>query len=94
MIGLPFVLRIVETIQYKYENTYIDELGQSHNRATLLSAINMGNNLFSVIFLLFSAIVTSEQGNVIFLFAGIMMFVVAIIGSWIIRKCKNRFIKE
>ena len=88
MIGLPFVLRIVETIQYKYENTYIDELGQSRNRAALLSVINMGNNLFSVIFLLFSAIVTSEQGNVIFLFAGIMMFVVAIIGSWIIRKCK------
>ena len=88
MIGLPFVLRIVETIQYKYENTYIDELGQSRNRAALLSVINMGNNLFSVVFLMFSAIVTSEQGNVIFLFAGIMMFVVAIIGSWIIRKCK------
>lgn len=87
MIVLPFVLSIVENIQYKYENTYIDNLGQSQNRATLLSVINMGNNLFSVIFLLFSAIVTSEQGNVIFLFAGIIMFVVAIIGSRIIEKC-------
>lgn len=85
MIGLPFILRIVETIQYKYENEYIDRLGQSHNRATLLSVINMGNNLFSVIFLLFSAIVTTAQGNVIFLFAGILMFAIAVVGIKVIK---------
>lgn len=43
----------VENIQYKYENEYIDQLGQSQNRATFLSVINMGNNflvLFSIVF--------------------------------------------
>lgn len=86
MIAVPFVLGIVETIQYKYENEYIDKFGQSENRATLLSIINMGNNLFSVIFLLLSAVVTSEQGNLIFLFAASMMFVVAVLGSKVCSK--------
>ena len=86
MMLAPFTLKIIETIQYKYENTYIDELGQMQNRATLLSIINMGNNLFGVIFLLMSAVISSEQGNVVFLFAGMLLFIAALFGCRIIRK--------
>lgn len=90
MVLLPFILGIVEQIQYKFENNYIDKLGQSHNRATLLSMLNMGNNLFGVVFLLSSAIVTSKQLNGVFLFAGILMIVVAIVGVKVIQECKEK----
>lgn len=88
MIVLPFMLSIVESIQYKYENNYIDKLGQSHNRATMLSMLNMGNNLFAVVFLLSSAMVASKQANGVFLFTGILMIIVAIVGGKVIRECK------
>lgn len=88
MIVLPFMLGILESIQYKYENNYIDKLGQSHNRATILSMLNMGNNLFGVVFLLSSAMVTNKQANLVFLFAGILMMIVAIVGVKVIQDCK------
>ena len=86
MMLTPFLLNIVGMIQYNYENIYIDQLGEENNRATLLSMINMGNNLLEIIFLFMSAIISSGQGNAMFLFAGVIMFVLAMFGSKLVKK--------
>lgn len=84
MMLTPFLLNIVGIIQYKYENLCIDRLGLEYQRATLLSMMNMGNNLLEIVFLLLSAVISSGQGNGMFLFAGGVVLFLALRGSkWI-----------
>lgn len=86
MMITPFLLNIVNMIQYNHENKYIDQLNQSGNRAALLSMMNMGNSLLEIIFLVLSAVITSGKGNAMFLFAGAVMLALAFCGSRLIRK--------
>lgn len=91
MIIVPFFLGIVEMIQFKYENQYIDQVGLDDNRATLLSIMNMGNNFLEIIFLIMSAIISTHKRNVMFLFVGILMIIVAIGGRTVLfRKQADR----
>jgi len=84
MMLTPFLVKIVGMHQYNYENKWIDRLGEEGNRATLLSTINMGNNLLEILFLLLSAVLSSGEGNILFLFAAIVMFMLAVLGSKLI----------
>lgn len=86
MIFAPFLLNIVGMIQYKYENQAIDALGLENNRATMLSMMNMGNHLLEIIFLLLSAVISSNQGNELFLFAGILILILSFAGGKFISK--------
>jgi hypothetical protein len=63
-----------------------DRAGMEGNRATLLSVMNMGNNLFEILFLLLSAVIGSGQGNWLFLFAGILIFLLAFLGGNLIKE--------
>jgi hypothetical protein len=85
MMFTPFVLAVMGMIQYQYENCCIDRAGMEGNRATLLSVMNMGNNLFEILFLLLSAVIGSGQGNWLFLFAGILIFLLAFLGGNLIK---------
>lgn len=90
MVLIPFLLNMISMIQYNYENEYIDELNQSENRATLLSMMNMGNSLLEIVFLLLSAVISSGQGNAMFLFAGAVMLFIALWGSRIVLQYAKR----
>lgn len=89
MMVMPFFLGIVGMVQYKLENEYIDQMGMDDNRASLLSTINMGNNLLEIIFLGLSALVSTGQGNAMFLFVGIVLFITAFAGSMVLRKIRQ-----
>ena len=89
MILLPFLLEIMSMILFKLENEYIDSIGKEESRASLLSVMSMGNNFLEVVFLLVSAYVSSEQGNGMFLFLGVLFVVFAFLGNVILRRMRR-----
>ena len=89
MILLPFLLEIMSMILFKLENEYIDSIGKEESRASLLSVMSMGNNFLEVVFLLVSAYVSSEQGNRMFLFLGVLFVVFAFLGNVILRRMRR-----
>lgn len=83
---IPFVLGIVGMVQYKLENQYIDQIGMEEKRASLLSTISMGNNLLEIVFLLLSAVISTGEGNVMFLFVSVIFVISTFWGTAILRR--------
>ena len=81
MILLPFFIEILSMIIYEINNKFIDKIKSNENRATLLSIINMGNNILEVIFLLFASFLAFDNLNYIFLFASIVLLINLFIGK-------------
>lgn len=86
MMIIPFVLGIVGMVQYKLENQYIDQIGMEEKRASLLSTISMGNNLLEIVFLLLSAVISTGEGNIMFLFVSVIFVISTFWGTAILRR--------
>ncbi len=61
------------------QNNYIDSLNLYSNRATVLSMFNMGNNIISIISFAFLGVNVSASGLNIFLMAGVIYILIAIL---------------
>lgn len=78
MILLPLLLAIPGGILGEIQNRYIDSIHQEGNRATLLSAINMGGSVVEVVFLFASSSVASLGVNLSFCLVAILLIVTTI----------------
>nr|MBQ8244829.1 MFS transporter [Oscillospiraceae bacterium] len=75
MVLLPLPLSIFATLTEELVNSQIDTWGLEAKRATVLSVLNMGNNVLEILFLCISAMIAGNEGNVTFLFAAVYMAV-------------------
>ncbi len=73
MVALPLPLTIFATLLDEILNRCIDRWGLEENRATVLSIMNMGNNVLEILFLCGSALLAGNEGNVTFLFAAVFL---------------------
>ncbi|NLP21864.1 MAG: MFS transporter [Erysipelotrichaceae bacterium] len=89
MILLPFFIEILSNIIYEINNKFIDNIKSNENRATILSIINMGNNILEVVFLLFASFFIFDNLNYLFLFACILLLLNSFIGKRFINQTKK-----
>lgn len=75
MVVLPLFLSFPEFILDSLKNEYIDQYGQKHRRATILSAANMAGNFIEMLFLFASAFIAQVGVSACFVGAGILLMV-------------------
>lgn len=78
MLTLPLLSAVAYPLLEELVNERLDELGLDKHRATVLSILNMGNNLLDIVFLIVSALLSENDGCVAFLFVAIYFCVLAI----------------
>ena len=76
MLLTPLLLSIMTCLTDEIINESIDRHGLGDKRATVLSLLNMGNNVLEIGFLLVSAALSDAEGNAAFLIAGIYLCIV------------------
>lgn len=76
MLVMPLMLSVMAYLSDELINENIDKTGLCEKRATVLSIFNMGNNILEIIFLMVSAMLTENEGNIAFLFVGIFLGIV------------------
>lgn len=69
MALLPLGMSIASYLIDELIQESIDARGLDHQRATVLSVLNMGNNVLEIAFLLLSAALSDNEGNIAFLLA-------------------------
>ncbi len=82
MLFVPLILSIMAYLTDELINVDIDKHGLNEKRATVLSIFNMGNNVLEILFLTVSAVLTSDEGNIAFLFVAV--YIVLVLGSSLI----------
>lgn len=71
MLILPPLLSMVYYLLDELVNEKIDLLGLDNQRATVLSVLNMGNNLLDIVFLFSSALLSEDDSSNAFLFVAV-----------------------
>lgn len=79
MLVLPLCLDIPVILLDELQNKYVDEIEMGEKRAELLSFFNMGVNLFEIIFLFASAILSDLGISVCFLIIGVIIILMSIL---------------
>ena len=78
MLILPLFMNLPEYYLTEQENQFVDEIGRTENRATILSVLNMGVNLIEILALFASAILSDIGIEWCFLFVGMMLIICSI----------------
>ena len=79
MLVLPLCLDIPVILLDELQNKYVDEIEMGEKRAELLSFFNMGVNLFEIIFLFASAILSDLGISFCFLIIGVIIILMSIL---------------
>ena len=78
MCIIPLLLNLPEYLLMELENQFVDESGHAHNRAAMLSVMNMGVNLLEILTLSASAFLTKIGIWWCFLLTGVLLCLVAL----------------
>ena len=78
MCIIPLLLNLPEYLLMELENQFVDESGHAHNRASMLSVMNMGVNLLEILTLSASAFLTKIGIWWCFLLTGVLLCLVAL----------------
>ena len=78
MCIIPLLLNLPEYLLMELENQFVDESGHAHNRAAMLSVMNMGVNLLEILTLSASAFLTKMGIWLCFLLTGGLLCMVAL----------------
>ena len=78
MCIIPLLLNLPEYLLMELENQFVDESGHAHNRAAMLSVMNMGVNLLEILTLSASAFLTKIGIWWSFLLTGVLLCLVAL----------------
>lgn len=88
MMLLPLPLSVEATLFDEIVNTHIDRWGMGDKRATVLSVMNMGNNVLEILFLSISAMLAGNEGNLTFLLAAAYLMIACLLLLPLCRKSR------